>query len=92
MKFSDHHNFTQGELENVARRFKQMESLKRIIITTEKDATRLVSRNDLPEEIAANIYALPIEIEFLNDEKNMFNQIIFDYVTENSRDSRISQG
>ena len=92
MQFSDHHNFTQGELENVARRFKQMESLKRIIITTEKDATRLVSRNDLPEEIAANIYALPIEIEFLNDEKNMFNQIIFDYVTENSRDSRISQG
>lgn len=92
MQFSDHHNFTQGELENIARRFKQTEGPKRIIITTEKDATRLVSRKELPEEIAANIYALPIEIEFLNAEKNMFNQIIFDYVTENSRDSRLSKG
>ncbi len=91
MQFPDHHNFTTGDFEKVAKRFKQIESGERIIITTEKDATRIVGHKELPKEIKEHIYALPIEVSFLNNEKNMFNQIIFDYVTENSRDSRVSK-
>lgn len=91
MQFPDHHNFTAGDFEKVAKRFKQIESHERIIITTEKDATRIVGHKELPKEIKERIYALPIEVAFLNDEKDMFNQIIFDYVTENSRDSRVSK-
>lgn len=87
MQFKDHHNFTTADFESMAARFKEIGSSKKAIITTEKDATRLLQRDDLPPSIRKNIYALPIKVEILGGEEKMFNQIIEDYVTENSRNS-----
>lgn len=91
MQYADHHDFSKRELERVSATFEAMEG-KKMIITTEKDASRLVCRNDLPKNIVENIFALPIEVSFLNDEQKMFNQIILDYVTENSGNSRVLKG
>lgn len=85
LQFGDHHNFTTGELEGIASRFKEMQGTRKAIITTEKDATRLLKRNDLPMIIKENIYALPIKVEILEGKEKIFNQIIVNYVTENSR-------
>lgn len=85
MQYGDHHNFTTAEVEEIAKRFGETGST--MIITTEKDATRLLHRTDLPQEIRDNIYALPIEMAILNGEEELFNQNIYNYVTENSRDS-----
>ena len=87
MRYADHHNFTTAELEKIASRFKTMGSAGSIIVTTEKDATRLIQRNDLPPSIREKTFALPIEVEILHGKENMFNQIIEDYVTENSGNS-----
>ncbi len=91
MQYADHHNFSKQELENISMTFEKMKGTK-CIITTEKDASRLIGRNDIPQNIMENIFVLPIEVTFLNDEQKMFNQIISDYVTENSRDCRILKG
>lgn len=87
MQFGDHHNFTTGDFEKVAEKFLAMESRSKAIITTEKDATRLMQRDDLPEVIKQNIFALPIKVGFIGGEEKMFNQIIENYVTEDSRNS-----
>lgn len=85
MKFGDHHNFSVADFQEIASRFNGMGKKKKAIITTEKDATRLMQRNDLPQCIKENIYALPIKVGILQGEEETFNQIIENYVTENSR-------
>ncbi len=85
MKYPDHHNFTNDELKEIATKFASLPSEKSIIITTEKDAERIVGRNDLPEIIKENIYTIPIKVKITENEK-MFNQIIVDYVRKNQRD------
>ncbi|MBQ7878574.1 MAG: tetraacyldisaccharide 4'-kinase [Bacteroidaceae bacterium] len=92
MQYPDHHNFSKKELEDIADAYDNMCGGNKIIITTEKDAARLTGYTTLPASIKENTFVLPIEVCILNNEKEMFNQIIFDYVTENSRDSRISKG
>lgn len=84
MRYSDHHNFTASDFRDIEQQFLGMENGNRIIITTEKDATRILQHPLTPQVIKENILVLPIEVDFLN-EKEMFNQIVLDYVTENSR-------
>ncbi len=85
MQYGDHHNFSTAEFEEIATRFAK--SRCTMIVTTEKDATRIRMRKDLPQTVRDNIHALPIEVEFLDGEEKLFNNNIYDYVTENSRDS-----
>ena len=85
MKYPDHHHFTSNELKDIAEKFASLPSGNRIIITTEKDAERIVGRNDLPLIIKENIYTIPIKVKITENEK-MFNQIIVDYVRKNQRD------
>lgn len=85
MQYPDHHNFSTAELDEIATHYKKQGY--KMLLTTEKDATRLLGRNDIPQPIMQNICALPIEVEILNGEKELFNQKIYDYVAENSRNS-----
>lgn len=80
LQYADHHNFSTEELNDIANKFNNTKSKNKIIITTEKDATRLTAQKALPLVIKEHTYILPIEVDFLNEEKNMFNQIISDYV------------
>ncbi len=88
MQYADHHNFSTGELEEIARNFSALPSQGRLVVTTEKDAERLRGRSDLPDIIKDNICSIPIKIKII-DEEHRFNQIIKDYVRENSRDRGI---
>ena len=59
---------------------------KRFIVTTEKDAARLIGHPDMDKDLIPYIYVLPITVEFLDEEeKEMFNQNIIEYVRENTR-------
>ena len=73
--FGDHHQFTPDDIERVNSTFASMQSPK-IIITTEKDATRLTDVEGLSEETKQNIYALPIRIRFMLDGEEEFNNKI----------------
>jgi tetraacyldisaccharide 4'-kinase len=86
MRYADHHNFTANDFKDIENRYNNLKSDNKIIITTEKDATRILQHANTGEVITKNTYVQPIEIEILND-KDMFNKIILDYVTENSRNS-----
>ena len=85
MKYPDHHHFTSSELKDIAEKFASLPSENKTIITTEKDAERIIGRDDLPIIIKENIYTIPIKVKITENEK-MFNQIIVDYVRKNQRD------
>ena len=63
---------------------------KRMIITTEKDSVRLAAHPLMDEMLKPYIYMLPIEVAFLQDQQELFNSNITDYVRKNSRNSNFS--
>lgn len=86
MTFGDHHNFSSRDIDAINSKFAALQSPK-IIITTEKDASRLQAVNGLSEQTKENLYALPIRIKFMLDQEEQFNQKIISYVRKNSRNS-----
>ena len=62
------------------------------MVTTEKDASRLIGHPQLSEELKPYIYVLPIEVEFLHKGELVFNPKIIEYVRKNSRNSSLSEG
>ena len=91
LSFSDHHDFTLKDMENIEQKFMQLPEGKRMIITTEKDAVRMMTHPHLPASVKPYIYVLPIEVTFLQDQQHVFNQNILDYVRKNTRNSRFPE-
>ena len=83
-RFPDMHEAYDHELINSA--FAALPSPK-LIITTEKDVTRLKLVEGLSEEVRQSTYVLPINVCFLQNQADMFNHQIIDYVHKNSRNS-----
>ena len=90
LAFSDHHNFKEKDVNRINEAFNALPSPK-LIITTEKDETRLKQVEGLSNEVKKNLYALPIKIQFLLDQENTFNQNIINYVRKNSRNSILAK-
>lgn len=90
LSFGDHHDFSNRDMLQIKERFKKLQGEQRLIITTEKDATRLVAHPALDAELKPFLYTLPIEIEILQNQQDKFNQHIIDYVRENSRNRSLS--
>ena len=91
LSFGDHHDFTHKDMQQIRERFNKLKGKRRLIITTEKDATRLINHPGLDAELKPFIYALPIEIEILQNQQDKFNQHIIDYVRENTRNRSLSE-
>lgn len=87
LAFGDHHAFSRGDMEQLRDRFEHLPGERKLIITTEKDATRLRNHPALDEALKPYIYQLPIEVEILQNQQEKFNQYIINYVTENQRNS-----
>lgn len=90
LSFGDHHNFKNKDIKLITEEFNKLEDRK-LIITTEKDATRLLTHPALPDEIKEYIYTLPIKVEILQKQENLFNKTIIDYVRTNKRNGILSE-
>lgn len=91
-KFSDHHNYTSTEIDQIITQFQNIESSKKLIITTEKDLVRLKSVKNVPDKFFEQLYYIPIEIKFLDRTRELFNRRILNYVTENKSNHKIYSG
>ena len=91
LPFPDHHFFSAEDIQAVNREFAALPSPKRII-TTEKDATRLLRIEGLSQEVREAIYVLPIEVEIMRNQAQNFNDKITGYVLKNSRNSILAKG
>ncbi|MDJ1468327.1 tetraacyldisaccharide 4'-kinase [Xanthocytophaga flava] len=71
LDFKDHHNYTQADITTIQAACQK--AGVSTVLTTEKDFVKL-SQLELPPEIS--FFYLPIEIYFLFEEKESFNQLI----------------
>ncbi len=85
--FGDHHAFTEKDIEHINRLYHTTPGNK-IIITTEKDATRLTEARNLSDEVKANIYILPIHVTFMLGQGDKFNHKILNFVQKKPTNNR----
>ncbi len=91
LSFPDHHNFKDKDLVSISSSYHELNSKKRYLFTTEKDAVRLREFTNIAEPIKASFFYIPIGIHFLNEDKEEFDNLIIDYVRKNHRNSRVSE-
>ena len=90
LTFGDHHTFTSSDVARINNEFAALPHPK-MIITTEKDATRLIAVEGLSEEVRGAMFALPVKIRFMLGQEESFNEKILGYVRKNSRNSILAK-
>lgn len=80
--FSDHHTYTDSEINTLIKRFEQIPSDRKIMVTTEKDFARLINSPYLCKFESVPLFVVPISISIHQQEK--FDKIILDYVRKNA--------
>jgi hypothetical protein len=84
--FSDHHYYDAEDLDKIKSELASIPE-PRLILTTEKDTTRLLTIEDFPDDIAEHIWVIPIGIQFMQGKEKLFNEKITGYVQKNLRNS-----
>ncbi len=77
LKFADHHHFTTKEIEEIKQKFEVINVDKKLILTTEKDYTRLSSK-------LKELSFLQIKTRFLEAE-NTFNDLVKSHIQQNQQ-------
>ena len=87
--YNDHHIYTIDDLREILKRFSNISAKDKIILTTEKDAVRLAKFHneiaDLP------FYVIPVEPEFLFNEREVFTGLIANFIREFSRNGDLGR-
>lgn len=90
LSFSDHHVFKEKDVSRLNNLFDSLGE-KKVIITTEKDAARLKNTDGMSNDVRKHIYALPISVAFMLDQKEQFDKFISGYVQTNSKNSILAK-
>ena len=89
MQFPDHHNFKNPDILNIVQRFESIKTERKIIVTTEKDAMRILDIKSIEELRKLPVFFVPLTIRFLGKDKQEFDNQIINYVTKNKRNSNL---
>lgn len=76
LEFADHHLFTNEDLERLELVWKNFPQEPKVIITTEKDATRLLLHANYLREKNIVIYAIPVQVAFHGMDQYLFPEEI----------------
>lgn len=80
LHYRDHHIFTIDDWEEMNKRYDSIVSTDKMILTTEKDAMRLMKFAAEVKDIP--FYVMPMEHHFLFGEASKFNDIIIKFIKE----------
>ena len=81
----DHFHFTEKKIYAIFDEFSKINADKKIIVTTEKDASRLKALENLDNDIKKCFYYIPIKVKFLDGNEVDFNNKIQSYVRKSKR-------
>lgn len=80
ISFSDHHIFSIDDLKDISKRFSKMDQTSKIIITTEKDAVRLVKFREELEELP--LFVLPIRHRILFNREEQLKKTVIGFIQQ----------
>lgn len=86
LNYPDHYSFSDKDIEKIEQKFSQLPGDNKILLTTEKDAVRLLNF-EYKINTHSSWFYLPIRIEFHDEHGESFNHQILHYVRNNSRNS-----
>jgi len=89
LDFPDHHTYRRKDLQLITQTYNDAFTRSKIIITTEKDAMRLIKSEYIRELENMPLFYIPIEIKLHGLDKSNFSNQIKKYVRENKRNSSI---
>jgi tetraacyldisaccharide 4'-kinase len=87
--YPDHYAFTLKDVNQIRERFKNLKGNNKIIITTEKDSVRFHSLKIEDELLRSHLFYVPLRIRFLDNDRDLFNDHILNYVKKNRRSSNL---
>ncbi len=90
LKYSDHYQFKDNDIKKISDSFNKIESDMKLIITTEKDAMRLLNINIPDNSLKNRMFYIPIEPLILNKESDSFNKEIIDSIKRHNEDYKFS--
>jgi len=80
LHFPDHHIFSIDDWNEIIKRFESIDSKHKIILTTEKDAVRLVKFGEKLKNVP--LYVIPIEHYFLFNEGESFLNAVKEFINK----------
>lgn len=83
--YPDHYRFTAADIQELVKAFKKDPATEKIIITTEKDAQRLLGGTLKELLLNLPIFYLPVKIGLSAKDKIIFDQKIIAYVSSHTR-------
>jgi tetraacyldisaccharide 4'-kinase len=83
IKFGDHHSYTDSDITRIKNAYETLTVSDKIILTTEKDYNRLVTLQHFNQLNSLPVYYIPVRVEFIEKDKEEFNQLIYKYATRN---------
>jgi len=83
--FPDHHRYGKKDLQLVAKTYNNEFTQNKILITTEKDAMRLIKSEYIRELVELPLFYIPIEVKLHGGDRQSFSNQIEKYVRENKR-------
>jgi tetraacyldisaccharide 4'-kinase len=85
MIYPDHHDFSRKDIFEITDTFNTIQNKNKWIITSEKDAMRLMHNLYINDEMKAFMYYIPIEVAFKQEQEELFTQKIKDHVRNFTR-------
>ena len=82
MIYPDHHDFSRKDILEITENFNKIQNKNKLIITSEKDAVRLMHNPHIREGIKGLIYYVPVETVFEPEQEKLFIQKIENHVTD----------
>ncbi len=82
LEYEDHHLFTAYDLSQIKIKFDAMPGKKKLILTTEKDAMRLLLHRNFIIQNRLPIFAFPVSVRFHFNEGQSFDDEIKNYLLE----------
>ena len=83
IRYNDHYQYNEKDINYIIKTYKDLYSVNKIIVTTEKDAKRLESIAFYELFKTVPVYYMPIEIEMHKKYKQDFDNQIINYVRKN---------
>lgn len=75
-EYADHHFFKEDDMNDILKRYQRMDSRNKIVVTTEKDATRLEAFSDFFFSNGIPVFVLPVQVVFCDNDEEVFQHDI----------------
>lgn len=85
IQFNDHHNYTEKDIDMVIEKYNDLIGKNKIIVTTEKDAMRLINSSLINKFDDIPLFTIPIKVKFHKEEGTSFDDEILNYIKKNLR-------